>query len=85
MQEPCTCHILSDDSCFVMVRQGVLSPRRALAAANTSPPLPVSPDQAPASLAPALHAHELSPLPDDSGVETALDGARDALGGEKGR
>ena len=53
------------------------SPRRVLAAANTSPPLPSSPDQVPASLAP-----ELSPLPRSSGVEDILDGATDALKGE---
>ena len=66
-----------------MCRQGMESPRRVLAAANTSPPLPASPDQTPASLAPEPPAQELTPLRDSFGVEDSLDGAADTLKGER--
>ena len=59
------------------------SPRRVLAAANTSPPLLASPEEAPLSLAPELPAQELSPLPESSGIEDTLDGAADALESER--
>lgn len=52
-----------------------MSPRQALAAANTSPPLQQGPSSlvwAPASLAPELPAHHLSPLPSTSDVNVAI-------------
>ena len=80
--EACTCHILRE-YCLCLYRQGPVSPRRALAAANTSPPLPTSPDQASISLAPGLPAHERSPVPDGLGMEEAFIRAQDAMKGEE--